>query len=147
MIRVYIPGEPVAQGRPRASRMGDRIIMRDPSKARAWKRAAAVHMLAAMRKARAKPLRGPLQATIRAFWPSIKPDRKRRPRRRTWRPKLPDADNVAKAVMDAGNGILYGDDGQVVRLVVEKWHAAQGQLPRVEVEISEISLESGGGGR
>ena len=32
----------------------------------------------------------------------------------------PDADNVAKAVLDALNGLAYADDSQVFRLIVEK---------------------------
>lgn len=32
----------------------------------------------------------------------------------------PDADNIAKAVLDALNGVAYGDDSQVVSLTVRK---------------------------
>ena len=34
--------------------------------------------------------------------------------------KKPDADNIAKAVCDALNGIAYQDDAQIVNLVVRK---------------------------
>ncbi len=42
----------------------------------------------------------------------------------------PDADNFAKAIMDACNGIVWSDDAQVVDLTVSKHYAAD---PRVEV--------------
>lgn len=47
----------------------------------------------------------------------------------------PDADNIAKAVCDALNGIAYKDDKQIVSLTVLKvWTDG---IERVEVDISE----------
>lgn len=43
--------------------------------------------------------------------------------KRTWRcykPTRPDVDNIAKFYLDAGNGILWCDDDQVVKLSVTK---------------------------
>jgi Holliday junction resolvase RusA-like endonuclease len=48
--------------------------------------------------------------------------------------KKPDCDNIAKAVLDALNGIAYYDDSQVVTVTVEKLYS---DTPRVEVEITE----------
>lgn len=47
----------------------------------------------------------------------------------------PDVDNVAKAVMDALNGIAYDDDSQVVELTVRKWNRTRrcGEELRVRV--------------
>ena len=87
-------------------------------------------------------IRGPLAVTIRAFWICPKSqERKREPRPAMYRAKRPDADNVAKATLDAGNGVLWLDDDQVVRLTVEKWQAAQGEPPRVEIEVRRIEEE------
>lgn len=52
--------------------------------------------------------------------------------------RKPDADNIAKAVCDALNGIAYRDDAQVSLLIVEKLY---GDLPRVTVHIMERSAE------
>jgi Holliday junction resolvase RusA-like endonuclease len=50
-------------------------------------------------------------------------------------PKVkPDLDNVAKAVLDAINGIVYVDDAQVINLVATKRYATD---PRVEVYLFE----------
>ena len=48
--------------------------------------------------------------------------------------KKPDADNLAKAILDALNGIAYKDDAQVVVLGVEKIYS---DVPRVEVKITD----------
>lgn len=47
--------------------------------------------------------------------------------------KKPDADNIAKAVLDALNGLAYVDDAQVVELSVVKYWDYE---PRVEVTIT-----------
>lgn len=44
----------------------------------------------------------------------------------------PDSDNIAKAILDALNGVAYYDDSQVVGLTVKKEY---GDSARVEVEI------------
>jgi Holliday junction resolvase RusA-like endonuclease len=50
-----------------------------------------------------------------------------------------DPDNVAKAVMDAGNGVLWNYDGQVARLVVERWWAAaQERTPFVQRDGGQV---------
>lgn len=44
--------------------------------------------------------------------------------------KKPDADNIAKSILDSLNGIAYRDDAQVITLEVYKLYSTQ---PRVEV--------------
>ena len=85
------------------------------------------------------PLEGPIEVTLVAYWPSKKPDRKKHPRPAELKTTKPDADNISKAVLDGLNGIAFRDDAQIVRLAVEKWHAAQGDAPRVEVEIGSVA--------
>lgn len=47
--------------------------------------------------------------------------------------KKPDADNVAKAVLDALNGVAYKDDAQVVELLVTKqWSEINLTTVRIE---------------
>lgn len=47
----------------------------------------------------------------------------------------PDADNIAKSILDSLNGIAYLDDKQVVKLIVEKYYAT---IANVAVMIEEI---------
>lgn len=47
----------------------------------------------------------------------------------------PDADNVAKAILDALNGIVYKDDSQVANLLVFKMY---GEENKILVEMEEM---------
>ena len=48
--------------------------------------------------------------------------------------KKPDADNLAKAILDALNGVAYPDDAQIVTLTVRKRY---GEADMVHVLIEE----------
>ena len=47
----------------------------------------------------------------------------------------PDADNVAKLVLDALNGLMWKDDGQVVELTVVKWPRSRLHGDRMVVNV------------
>ena len=49
--------------------------------------------------------------------------------------KKPDADNIAKAICDALNGVAYRDDSSIVELLVKKYYSEE---PRVEVNLTKI---------
>ena len=51
--------------------------------------------------------------------------------------KKPDADNLAKAILDALNGMAYPDDAQIVNLKVRKWY---GETDMVHVLIEEENI-------
>lgn len=61
-----------------------------------------------------------------------------RPRRVRSEPDTykPDADNEAKLVMDALNGLAWADDAQVVDLHVRKHPRARGQSARMDISIA-----------
>lgn len=140
---VTIPGEPVAQGRGKVGKWKARdgregVTVRDPAKSRNWKAFAQARMEAALEEAGIPlPYAGvgeAVELTVVAYFTCPKSDHRKRfpcPRR----PKLgrPDYDNLAKIVGDAGNGVLWMDDDQVFAGHTEKWIAAQGEAPRVEV--------------
>lgn len=141
MIRVVIPGLPVAQGRPRLAVVGGHARAYSPAKATSWRGSAQVHMQRALSECVAPwatpafPPGVPLHVSIEAVWsqPASAPKRDRALRR--YRPSRPDGDNVGKAVLDAGNGILWHDDAQVVVLHVVKVTGAHGEEPRVTVVV------------
>lgn len=134
-VVVVIPGEPVAQGRPRFVRSVGRAF--DPPKSREWKAFAAALMRDACPST--FPPDVPLHLEVTAVWrcPSTEA-RKREPRPLRWRPKGSDADNVLKAVMDAGNGTLWVDDRQVAKATVRKLTAEQGAPGHVRVVVSAL---------
>ena len=79
----------------------------------------------------------PLEMFITAYYPipksTTKKDRERIKKKELFPTKKPDADNIAKVVCDALNGIAYGDDTQVVRLEIRKVYTDQ--EPKVTVSM------------
>lgn len=55
----------------------------------------------------------------------------------------PDADNLAKAFLDALNGIAWGDDRQVRKLTIEKVKVATAKEERAEITIWEVDTLAG----
>ena len=86
----------------------------------------------------------PLKATIIAYFgipKSVSNKKKEQMDRDEIRPcKKPDADNIAKAILDGLNGLVYKDDKQIVELVVKKHYS---NSPCVEVIIEEAETEYG----
>tara|TARA_S200002703_G_scaffold131480_1_gene119039 strand:+ start:2298 stop:2705 length:408 start_codon:yes stop_codon:yes gene_type:complete len=119
MIHIIVPGQPVGKGRPRFSR--GRVYT--PQKTKDYERLVSNAAYAEMRQAGIEVLDQPVTLTILAQFEIPKSWAK-------WRqdaallgaftPGKPDIDNVAKAVLDALNGIVYTDDKLVCDLVVKK---------------------------
>lgn len=136
MIQFTVEGDPVAQGRPRFTKNGHAY---DPAKSRAYKE------LVALRAREAMAGRGPMPRGTAAY--CIIEVRCRMPQRFTKRQredarlerllptKKPDADNIAKAIMDGMAGIVYEDDAQVARVSCRKRY---GEEPGVYVVAGKI---------
>lgn len=76
---------------------------------------------------------------IKAFFPVPVSLSKRKRAERFGTPYLgkPDADNIAKIILDALNGVAWKDDMQINLLCVEKWYVkSDEEEPRVEVQVS-----------
>lgn len=140
-MQITIPGIPVAQGRPRMAVVNGHARAYSPKKATSWRGSAQVHMQAELNRAGLEPFPPgvPLAVEVEAIWPQPASTPKRdRPLRRH-RPSRPDADNVGKAVLDAGNdGVLWHDDAQVAVLTVRKITGCFGEQPRVVVYVNAL---------
>jgi Holliday junction resolvase RusA-like endonuclease len=110
----------------------------------AWKAGAAAEAAGVWSPRR--PLVGPVEVRLLVV---VRPPLTRRPRAgaaREWSERKPDVDNVAKAVLDAlTDAGVWGDDAQVVRLVVDRcWGAIapreRGSDPREQV-VEEEHIE------
>lgn len=55
--------------------------------------------------------------------------------------KKPDADNIAKIILDGLNGVAYHDDAQIVLLTILK--VFHNDLPKVEVTIRDMGFPFG----
>ena len=137
-LRIDLPLSPMPQPRPR-TRKNSHVVY-DPSTARDWKATAQEHMRLAMEANRGgKLFEGPLRLSILFDFPLPASMHRKTPVPERWMyGSRNDLDNLSKAVMDAGNGVLYLDDGHIVWLTALKFRAKQGNPPRVSITIEEM---------
>jgi Holliday junction resolvase RusA-like endonuclease len=137
-IRFEIPGDPVAKGRPRATTIGGKARMYTPAKTERYESRVAVFAQQAM--AGRAPLDEALCVRICAIVavPASWSQKKRTAALagEVFPVSRPDADNIAKAVTDGANGILWVDDSRIVSLTVSK---AYGATPGVTVWVDPIA--------
>ena len=127
-LRVIIPGTPFAQPDKKQTRGGRRFL---PPKAKTWRKYAQDYMIeAAFQAGLGTPAYAPglpLHLTLLARWPMpISRHLKRMLRPAEWRTQRPDMKNVLTAVEDAGNGLLWADDAQIVSFDLHKITSQQG---------------------
>ena len=134
-IKLIIPGEPVAKGRPRVTKHG---ITYTPKKTENYEN---LVKLCYMQQSQGDVLEGELKANIKAYFQIPKSASKKKynaMEQGDIRPvKRPDIDNIIKSVLDSLNGLAYRDDSQVVCINAEKYYSDN---PRVEIEISEMEV-------
>ena len=135
-IKFTVWGEPVAQGRPRASTVNGYVRMYDPKKSREFKQY--VRLVASQHRPQ-ELLTGPLKMKVKVFRPTLKSFSKKKKKQAEeglLRPTTkPDVDNYIKSVFDGLNKVIWKDDSQVVDLQVSKFYS---ENPRIEVEIKEL---------
>ena len=140
MITFTILGEPVAQGRPRASTRGGFVKMYDPKKSRDFKQYV---RLAAAEYAPAHLVEGPIELHVKVYKPTLKSfSKKKKAAAETGelRPTTkPDADNYVKGIKDGLNKVIWQDDSQIVDLHVSKFYS---EKPRVEVKVIPLGTEN-----
>lgn len=146
MIRFSVPGSPIAQPRQRSSlirtKTGREFIHNyTPAKAfvNVWK---ATIKFAAERAWIKNPrwLTGEAALRLSAIFYLPRPAslcRKKDPEGPLPCLRKPDAENLAKALMDALTGVLYADDKQVCVLEVRKFYPSKGEAPRTDIELEE----------
>ena len=126
---------PVAQGRPRISRVGDGVRAIDPAKSREYK--ASIGLIAAL-YCKEKLPDVPLDVEMTFVLPIPKSWSKKK-RQEAIEKKIapasrPDLDNYIKAVLDALNGIVWEDDSAIVGIAARKTY---GEKPMVQLTVYE----------
>lgn len=129
-----IPGEPVPQGRPRAAFRHGRVVVYDPKESVAWKRHVEASLRTQVQEGGYAILSGPLSVTLLFIYQSGGTYAERE-----WHTKKPDIDNLTKAVLDAANGILWGDDAQVSELTARKINGAMHENAGVWMTVEAAS--------
>ena len=136
IIAFAVNGEPKGKGRPRFTKNGHAYT---DDKTRQYE---SLVGLSYRNMADGYKFTSPVRVTVKAFHKPPKGKAKKvvedmlngyiRPT------KKPDADNVAKIVLDGLNGIAWDDDTQVVEMMVSKYYGAE---PFVGVIIEEIDAK------
>jgi Holliday junction resolvase RusA-like endonuclease len=133
-ITITLAGAPQGKGRARAFIRGGHVNHYRPEAARSYE--GLIHTAAMQELGDRPPFDEPVEVTLRAVFPvpASWSERKRTQAvAGVIKPgKLPDADNVAMAWLDALNGVVFRDDALIVRLAIEKVY---GQSPSVVVTV------------
>lgn len=135
---MVIPGEPAGKGRPRFLRNGKTYT---PKATRERERSIAAYAKLAMAGYPAVD-HHELKVAITAFFGIPKSWARAKTERAldgSFRTAPQDVDNIAKAVLDGLNGVVWADDKQVVDLHVSKGYARE---PKTVVRIEPV-LEGG----
>ena len=133
-VHFIIPGKPTGKARPRMSKKTGKAFTPKSTKMAEYK------IKKIYKKEVDRYFEGAVKVSIIAYYQIPKSNTKRVKEQKiknVIRPFniKPDADNLAKLVLDSINKIAYKDDTQVVSLNIEKYYAEE---PRVEVFIEEI---------
>ena len=137
ILIITIPGAPVPKGRPRVTRnRAGQSVTYTPKPTRDYEKlvrdVAALHCKKIF-------FTGPVQVNIDFGLPIPKSWSKKRRREAVgeYHASRPDLDNLAKAVLDGMEGIVFADDRQIASLVLTKQYTDH---PDVTVTATEIAL-------
>lgn len=131
-MKIIIEGEPIAQGRPRATIRNGHVRMYDPTKSRLYKNL----VRSVAQRYVAEPLDKPIFLVINVYR-SIPKSFNKKNRNLAIEGKIrpitkPDIDNYIKGILDGLNGVVWVDDNRIISLTVNKFYS---EHPRVEVEV------------
>lgn len=137
-VSFTVLGEPEGKGRPKFRRQGQYVKTYTPEQTISYENLIKTEY----RRQCGDVFFGqgvPLEIIITAYYSvpkSVSKKKRQAMLDRVIRPcKKPDADNVVKCFMDAGNKVIFYDDVQVVDLVVRKYYD---ERPRVVVTVREV---------
>jgi len=138
-VSFYAPGKPETKGSARAFVVkGRAIITNDNKKAKQW--AAVVSLAALEAMAGRSAFEGPVVVTVRFDVQRPKAhstSKGLRPGAPLFSSSKPDVDKLARCCLDALTGVVFLDDAQVARLVVEKRYAAS---PGARVTVAPVGV-------
>ncbi|KMY60124.1 hypothetical protein AA906_07035 [Geobacillus stearothermophilus] len=138
MIKFIVYGEPVAQGRPRATTVNGRVRMYDPKKSRDFKH---YLKLAASKHRPEQLIEGPISLEVKVYKPILKSFSKKKKAAAEagqLRPiSKPDVSNYLKLIEDALTGVIWKDDSQIIDCSISKYYS---ETPRTEIQIKEMDV-------
>ncbi len=135
MIKITIPGIPVAKGRPRVTKWGTYT----PEKTVNYENLVQFSYLQQYKGL--EPMQGYLKMEIYFLMPIVASTSKKRKQlmleRKILPDKKPDLSNMVKSIEDALNKIAYHDDSQIVESHLYKFYSEE---PKAIVMISNIDV-------
>lgn len=124
-IEFFVEGDPKGKGRPRFRRAGNFVQTYTDAKTKSYEQQ--IRDAAKISMNGLEPSKHALWLTLRISMPVPKSYSKKRSEAclngLEHPTKKPDIDNIAKAFLDAMNGVVYEDDIQVVMLTAYKQYA------------------------
>lgn len=134
MIQFVVPGKPIGKGRPRFAKRGNFVSTYTDEKTASHENLIKLYAGKAMNGLPAIQEAAQAEIVVMVIPPhSWSKTKRQNALNGLIRPTTkPDCDNVAKLVLDAMNGIVYADDKQIARLMVEKHYA---ETARTEVRV------------
>ena len=148
-LRFFVPGKPIGKGRPRFVRATGRAYT--PAKTANYETLVKLAAMDAANKADMRPIEGAVRLTVEAKFErpashygtgrnaaTLKATAPARPTGK------PDADNILKAIGDAGNGVLWRDDSQIVSVRVHKWYCFPNEAEGVLIDVAGIGNDIAG---
>jgi len=136
IIRIIIPGNPIAKKRPRFFHRGNFVGTYNDQKTEEgrWLFEAQKQVNLKELLSEAISLKIDFCMPITKSW-SMKKQKELRDGQRFWHTKKPDLDNLVKFVKDCLNGIVWKDDSQVDYIEARKYYSLQSQTTII---ISEL---------
>lgn len=133
VLKIEIPGDVQAQQRPKFSRYGNNVSVRDPKESKDYK---SFVRLVASQVAPDTLITEEIRLRIDVYRKIPKSFSKKKHQQAVdgeLRPTTkPDVDNLAKGIKDGLSKVIWHDDSQVTELFVRKWYSDN---PRAEVTI------------
>lgn len=139
IVNLIIPGKPVGKGRPRFRRIGKGVMAYTPETTIEYEKR--IRELYIKEYGKENFENKTVSIEITAFFSPTKSTPKKQKlnmlKGYVFPAKKPDADKIAKIVLDALNGVAYEDDSQVINLSVQKRYSEEA---RVFVHIEELTI-------
>ena len=138
MTYFEVPGQPQSKARARTfyHKQAGRVVSMTPNETVLYENPIKTSFLASESKQTFFDKES-LEMFITAYFPipksTTKKDRQLIKERKLFPTKKPDADNIAKVICDALNGVAYHDDTQIVKMEVRKVYTEN--EPKVAVSI------------
>lgn len=128
-----VPGVPCGKGRPRFVKATGRTYT--PAKTVSYE--ASIAEAAADVMDGATPITAPVGVKVQAVFPIPASWPKKKKEAARWHTSKPDGDNIAKAIGDALNGVVWKDDSQIARMAISKVY---GDVPGLHVFVEALGV-------